>query len=318
MNGNDFNAYYFSHARTALKYGLISLNIREGAEIFIPDYICDVVLHPVEQLKLKPIFYPTLEDLTPEWDFLKNEISLKTAAIIMVNFFGQPQEIERFTSMTKEKNIYLIEDNAHGYGGYYNKKLLGTYGDIGISSPRKFMDTASGGILYTKKDLDLGNYNFEQLKIKKRSKVRDLINKFPEFKREVSKLLNSRPAYEKQETFEEEPIGDYYIDKNSLDTILNKDIQSFSEMRREKYFFWEKFCKERGFKPVFKSIHPEANPWCFPAYVPSQKEAIELFDWGWENGVTIFSWPTLPVQMRKSPSRVLERWKKMVCFSTSF
>ena len=74
MNGNDFNAYYFSHARTALKYGLISLNIREGSEIFIPDYICDVVLHPIEQLKLKPIFYPTFEDLTPEWDFLKNQM----------------------------------------------------------------------------------------------------------------------------------------------------------------------------------------------------------------------------------------------------
>jgi len=315
---SDFNTYYFSHARTALKYGLISLKINEGSEVFLPDYICDVVLHPLEELKLRPIFYPTLEDLTPKWDFLRNEISSKTAALIMVNFFGQPQEVDKFISLSKEKNIYLIEDNAHGYGGYLNEKLLGTYGDIGISSPRKFLDVNSGGILYTREDINLTDANLAELAVKNKSRIKGILNKFPKLKKRLSKAINSRPIYEKQETFEEEAIDDFLIDKNSLNIILNNDILSFSKMRREKYYYWENFCLERGLKPVFKSIHPETNPWCFPAYVPSQKEAIELFDWGWKNEKLIFSWPTLPRQMRKNPSEVLERWKRMVCFSTSF
>jgi len=168
---SDFNTYYFSHARTALKYGLISLKINEGSEVFLPDYICDVVLHPLEELKLRPIFYPTLEDLTPKWDFLRNEISSKTAALIMVNFFGQPQEVDKFISLSKEKNIYLIEDNAHGYGGYLNEKLLGTYGDIGISSPRKFLDVNSGGILYTREDINLTDANLAELAVKNKSRI---------------------------------------------------------------------------------------------------------------------------------------------------
>lgn len=315
---NNFSTYYFSHARTALKHGLIGLKIVEGKEVFLPDFICDVALHPLEDLKLKPIFYPTFEDLTPKWNFLDKKVSDRAAAIMMVNFFGQPQQIDEFINFSKEKNLYLIEDNAHGYGGYFNNKLLGTYGDIGISSPRKFLNITSGGTLYTKEVLNIKIDHIKEITVENRSEVRRLISKFPRLKRSLGKILSSRPVYEEQETFEEESIQDYLIDKSSLEIILNKDIHSFSKKRREKYFFWENFCLEKGLNPVFKSIHPEINPWCFPAYAKSQREAIELFDWGWENGISIFSWPTLPRQLRKQSSEVLERWKKMVCFSTAF
>ena len=81
---NDFNSYYFSHARTALKYGLIGLKINEGSEVFLPDYICDVVLHPIEELKLKPVFYPTFEDLTTKWEFLEKEITFPTSPLSLM------------------------------------------------------------------------------------------------------------------------------------------------------------------------------------------------------------------------------------------
>ena len=63
--------YYFSHGRTALKYGLLSLGLKPGDEILIPDYICDVVLHPLKSLGLKHQFYPVLDDLSPNWDELE-------------------------------------------------------------------------------------------------------------------------------------------------------------------------------------------------------------------------------------------------------
>ncbi|MBH32300.1 MAG: hypothetical protein CMD90_01475 [Gammaproteobacteria bacterium] len=315
---NDFNTFYFSHGRTALKFGLLGLKIKQGKEILLPDYICDSVLYPIEDLKLRPVFYSTSEDLTPEWNVLEDKITSKTAAIVMVNFFGQPQEINKFINLAREKNIYLIEDNAHGYGGYFDKRLLGTFGDIGISSPRKFLDINCGGILYTKKDLIINLNEIKEMEVKSRSKVKRLINRFPKLKKRLVKTFKSRPVYEKQETFAEDKINDYLIDKDSLDIVLSQNIRSFAMKRREKYLYWEKFSSRRGLKPVFKSIYAETNPWCFPAYARSQKEAIELFDWGWKNGVAVFSWPTLPEQMRKNPSAVLERWKRMVCFSTSF
>ena len=59
--------YNFSHGRTALKFGLKSLNLKYDQAILIPDYICEVVLHPFKALNINYIFYKTLIDLTPDW-----------------------------------------------------------------------------------------------------------------------------------------------------------------------------------------------------------------------------------------------------------
>ena len=44
----------------------------------------------------------------------------------------------------------MIEDNAHGFSGEFENKLLGTNGDIGFTSPRKNLNILSGGLLYIK------------------------------------------------------------------------------------------------------------------------------------------------------------------------
>ena len=69
-------------------------------------------------------------------------------AIILVHYFGQPQELQLFHELCQENNIILIEDNAHGHGGHINGKPLGTFGDLGFSSPRKLSNLLYGGILY--------------------------------------------------------------------------------------------------------------------------------------------------------------------------
>ncbi len=38
----------------------------------------------------------------------------------------------------------------HGHGGYFNGELLGTFGDISISSPRKIINIYSGRPSYDK------------------------------------------------------------------------------------------------------------------------------------------------------------------------
>jgi len=48
---------YFTHCRTALKYGLIHLGFKPGDKILLPDYVCDVLLQPLKQLQLLPCYY---------------------------------------------------------------------------------------------------------------------------------------------------------------------------------------------------------------------------------------------------------------------
>ena len=51
----------------------------------------------------------------------KIAISNKSRALIMVHYFGVPQNIVKFINFCLKHNLYLIEDNAHGYGNKINK-----------------------------------------------------------------------------------------------------------------------------------------------------------------------------------------------------
>ena len=70
-----FKEYYFSHARTALKYGLKSLDLKDKDEILVPDYICEAMLHPLNDLKLKFSFYKIKFDFNPNINDLKKKIN---------------------------------------------------------------------------------------------------------------------------------------------------------------------------------------------------------------------------------------------------
>src|SRR5207253_7011257 len=75
--------------------------------------------------------------------------------IMMVHYFGIPQDINRFIEFAAHNKLFLIEDNSHGYGSSYDNKPLGTFGDIGISSPRKSLPILNGGMLYLKEEKHL-------------------------------------------------------------------------------------------------------------------------------------------------------------------
>ena len=144
--------FYFTKARTALRYGLKSLGLGNSDAILIPDFICESVVEPIVQNSMSFIVYKTERDLSPNWSSLEASINIQTKALLMVHYFGQPQNINKFQEFSKKHNLYLIEDNAHGHAGKINNKVLGTFGDIGISSPRKFQ--GAGGVLYLN-----NNYN---------------------------------------------------------------------------------------------------------------------------------------------------------------
>ena len=318
------NKYYFSHGRTALKYGLEFLKINSEDEILVPSYICDVALHPLIEKNIKIKFYELDDNFSPDWILLNNIITNKTKALIMVNYFGRAVFLEKYYEFCKTNNLKLIEDNCHGFNGFYKKKLLGTFGDIGFTSPRKFLNIKSGGILYTNNTniefgIKLDEYNddnlYSQTKYKIRSKIKK--NKFlSNIYKRIRKI--NRPPYENFDFFREDVIGDYKIGKNSKKIILNETSKSKNNNRLENYKFWHDFCNNsHELVPVFDEIQNDINPWCFPAYLKNSYQSSKWFDYGWKNNVTIFSWPTLPCNPSeefKKNSR--KKWMKLICFGT--
>lgn len=60
----------------------------------------------------------------------ERKITKKTRAILPVHYAGDPGELDKIYAFAKAHKLRVIEDAAHAFGTTYNKKLIGSFGDI--------------------------------------------------------------------------------------------------------------------------------------------------------------------------------------------
>ena len=95
-------------------------------------------------------------------DSIESKITDKTKAIIIVDLFGLPYDVERINAIAKKHNLMIIEDAAQAIGSCksvrtdltsnkYEKKYAGTFGDIGVFSFNygKHITCGEGGMIIT-------------------------------------------------------------------------------------------------------------------------------------------------------------------------
>ena len=145
----------------ALQVALMALDLNPGDEVITTDFTFAATVEVIALLNLKPILIDVdLETFNIDCDKLKKAIGPKTKAIVPVHLFGQPADMEKIMQISKEHNLYVIEDNAQAIGAKYQfksgiKKKVGTIGDIGTTSffPSKNLGCfGDGGALFTNND----------------------------------------------------------------------------------------------------------------------------------------------------------------------
>lgn len=310
---------YFAFARTALKYGLNALQNQEWIRILVPDFICEAVWHPIRQAGFKAIPFPLTDALTPDWGVLEHSVAGTSAgALLMVHYFGQPQDIARYRKFCEKHNLRLVEDNAQGHSGRLNDKLLGTFGDIGISSPRKILNISSGGVLYCRGDDNVHIKDPAALPVFPARRVANMLRRglsyFPKMKARLRGLVNIQRNWSDPGAFSEGRITDYQIDKASWRRVCSVDWQGIAETRRARWDAWTAFAHRAGLKPVFSNAHPESCPWALPVYAHDLLERNQWLRWGARHGIAVFPWPSLPKEIIDQASSALTRWKRFLCF----
>ncbi len=313
------NVALFGNARTALKYGLLACGVAAGDRLLAPDFVCDTVLHPLAELKVAADFYRIDDKLSPDWVQLSSIATrAKSRGLILVHYFGQPQLISRYREFCVAHNMLLIEDNAHGHGGELNGQRLGTFGDIGISSPRKILRTPSGGILYVNAPtnpavaINAGGYRLPG--------ITDLLSAciagyLPCVTTVLRMLRDSHTDWSRPEQFAETPVNERPIDAYSRRRILRTRWAEVAQQRRQNWNAWSDFTSTRGLSPVFGRPHPESCPWAFPAYARNLEERNKWLKWGVASGYAVFPWPSLPKSAIDEGGSTLSRWKRLVCFA---
>lgn len=235
----------------------------------------------------------------------------------MVHFFGQPQDIERFITYSKTNKIKLIEDNAHGFGGYYKNKPLGTFGDFGISSPRKIIGTPLGGLLYikTKKNFNFQSYLVQRtLRTQCINLLKFILSFFSPFYnylivKKLKKYNFSDPLAFKEKNQQNIKLSFY---ENYL--IKNTNIEKLSAKRRNLWKKWNKYIKKEGLTPVFKEVSKNSSPWAIPFYCKNIEQRNYWIDWGLNQKLPVFCWPCLPEEQIQQKSLAFKKWETIVCF----
>jgi dTDP-4-amino-4,6-dideoxygalactose transaminase len=62
------------------------------------------------------------------------DVANKTRVIMAVHMYGKPCDLINIKKICKKYKLYLIEDCAQSHGAQINKKIVGTFGDLGCFS----------------------------------------------------------------------------------------------------------------------------------------------------------------------------------------
>ncbi|RKD97337.1 DegT/DnrJ/EryC1/StrS family aminotransferase [Halopiger aswanensis] len=149
---------YYGSGKVALRDGLAGL-VESGQNVLIPAYLPDAVAEPFRDLDLEPRYYRVRPSFAPDFADLEARIDDETAAVMSVNYFGFPQPgLEEVAALVDERGCYHIDDNAHAPISVANGRLLGTDGDIGVTSLWKLLPIPNGAVLYRNSDAAVDAY----------------------------------------------------------------------------------------------------------------------------------------------------------------
>lgn len=152
---NQFGAKYAvacNSGTSALKAALISLGVGPGDEVVSTPFTFIATNTSILEVGATPVFadidYDTL-NITAET--IREQITEKTKAIIVVHYGGLPCEMDEIRKVGKEFNLPIIEDSAHAMGSKYKGVNIGAEGDIITFSFQvvKIVTCGDGGIICT-------------------------------------------------------------------------------------------------------------------------------------------------------------------------
>ena len=80
--------------------------------------------------------------------------SHKLKAILPVDVFGQPADMDAINAIAKQHDLTVIEDSCEALGATYKGRQAGTLGEYGVFAfyPNKQITTGEGGVIITNND----------------------------------------------------------------------------------------------------------------------------------------------------------------------
>ncbi|WP_122087989.1 DegT/DnrJ/EryC1/StrS family aminotransferase [Halalkalicoccus subterraneus] len=306
---------FYGYGKVACRDGIdVLLEERPDADnVVLPAYLPYGIVEPFREAGLEPRYYTCDRELRPDIDGIEDVLDSGTLAVMFVHYFGQPQrraDIDAIRERCREYGAYTIDDNAHAPLSTLDDRLLGTFGDIGITSLRKMLPIPNGAALFvTNETLDeralsrasVRGYTKADWRYCARSFGRVLSDQ-PVFKQALSTVRNGSGASESdrhvhKSDLEEDPREIYEMTKVPMSRLALRVIDRTEPMgviaaRRANYRAWDRAVRDlSNVEPIFDSLSEGACPQYFPVIVEEPDELGPLAE-------TAKPWPPLPYEIR--------------------
>lgn len=149
------HAITVNSATSGLIAAVQALGLGSGDEMIVPPYTMIASATAATINGATPVFVDIRPDLyTLDPAKVAAAITPRTKAIMVVNLFGQPADLDELIALAHPRGIRVIEDNAQAPGALYRGRHAGTIADIGIFSLNchKTIQTGEGGVACTNDD----------------------------------------------------------------------------------------------------------------------------------------------------------------------
>lgn len=149
------HAVAVANGTAALDIALETLDIGPGDEVILPSFTIISCLNHILRSGATPVFVDSLQDtwnIDPEG--VRNLITSRTKAIIVVHIYGLPADIDRIIEIAGDHGIPVVEDSAEAHGQHLGDKPLGSWGALSTFSfySNKLVTTGEGGMVLTDDD----------------------------------------------------------------------------------------------------------------------------------------------------------------------
>ena len=158
---NEFSKYLgvnycigVANGTDALEIAIKALELKKNSEILVPANTWISTAEAVLNNNYNIKFVDVDETHNICIKDLKNKISKRTSAVIIVHLYGNPANISEIFKLKKKYMFKIIEDCAQAHGAEFENKKISTFGEIGTFSffPSKNLGCfGDGGCVVTNK-----------------------------------------------------------------------------------------------------------------------------------------------------------------------
>lgn len=137
---------------SALHLAVKALGLKQGDEVITTPLSFIASTSCLMMEGVKPVFSDVdsqTGNLNP--DLIEEKITPKTKAILAVDYFGYPCDMDKINEIAKKHNLYVIEDSCEAIGSEYKGERVGKKADIATFAffPNKQITTGEGGMIIT-------------------------------------------------------------------------------------------------------------------------------------------------------------------------